>query len=220
MQGRSSTALRAITALSLALAAGSATADVITQTVDIGPLTTNWIKNLAVNQFDAALGDLTKVEVLVTGHIESQYQIESFQSSASSHFFRLTGELKVLNPDASLLAAASVLNERTDDLTAYDGLFDSGGSSGLTAGISKDMTPGAAEFVGGGVAAFIGGGVLNFPVSATMNSFFQGSSNVFRAVYTQASAQIEVRYTYTPVPTPGAIGVLGVAGLMAARRRR
>lgn len=221
MQGRSFIALTGITALSLAAIAGSATADVITQTVNIGPLTTNWIRNLTVNQFNPALGTLSKVELFVSGHIDSQYQIESFQSTESSHFFRLTGDLTVRRPDNTVLAQATVLNERTDNLAAYDTVFDSGGTSGLTTNIAKDMVPGNVEISdAGGVAPFVGGGSLDFPVSATMSSFFQGSSNVFRAVFTTASAEITVRYTYDAVPTPGATALLGIAGLVGIRRRR
>jgi hypothetical protein len=221
MQGRSLFALTGITALTLATISGSANAEVVVQTVNIGPLTTNWIKNLTVNQFDANLGTLTKVELFVSGHIDSQYQIESFQSSATSHYFRLNGDLTVRRPDNTVFAQATVLNERTDDLAAFDGLLDAGGTSGLTGNIAKDMVPGAAEISDGpGVLPFIGNGTLDFPVSATMSSFFQGSSNVFRAVFTTASAEIKVVYTYNPIPTPGSVALVGAAGILGFRRRR
>ncbi len=221
MQGRSLFALTGISALTLATFAGSAAGEVVVQTVNIGPLTTNWIRNLTINQFDATLGTLTKVELQVSGHIESQYQIESFQSTGSSHYFRLTGDLTVRRPDNTVLAQATVLNERTDNLTAFDGNLDAGGTSGLTAGISKDMAPGSAEITDNlGISTFIGGGTLDFPVSATMSSFFQGSSNVFRAVFTTASAEIKVIYTYNAVPTPGSVALVSAAGLIGLRRRR
>lgn len=212
--------LTGTSALALSLVAGTAAASIIVdQDFSLSTATTNWTRNLSVNQFDPALGTLEKVEIFVSGASQSIYRVESFQTTPTSHFFRLNGTLAVRRPDLSVLASAAVLHEQTDNLAAHDGTFDWDGASGETANINKTLGPVNEAYTAPiELAAFTGNGTINLPVTATFSSFFQGQSNVARLVTTVSNAEIRVRYTY--IPTPGSMAMLGMAGLIAGRRRR
>ena len=105
---------------------------------------------------------------------------------------------------------------------AYVRLFDSGGNAvagtvlatfgGLPSGSSPPSSGSAALFSVGA-----GGGFVGFWISNPGPTDFITDFGVFS---TAASPRVAVDTLYLGVPAPGALALLGAAGLMGSRRRR
>lgn len=208
-------------ALSLALVAGTAHGAVIETGASLGSLATNWSRGLTFEKFTPGLGELVQVDLEIAGSVSTDYRIESRAAHATTHTMRLNGNLTLRRPDNTTLGGASVAHEQTDNLAAFDGTVDFGGPSGRTFAIAKTFGPSQITLTDAAdLALFTGLDNITLPVSATMSSFFQGSSNVARVVQTISDASVRVKYTYIAIPGPGAVALAGMSMLVAARRKR
>lgn len=112
-------------------------------------------------------------------------------------------------------------NSQIFNATAFDGVLDFGGTSGVTYSglLGTDSTGGT---ITSGLASYIGGGTFSFNASAKGNSVGTGSGNMAYEFDTSADATAKIRYGYDYVPEPatGALMLTGLVGALLLRRRR
>ncbi len=189
--------------LTLVAIGGAARADFLTHTASVPLETTNWTRTAALPRFNPALGLLEGVSLSVTGHIEGTAKYESLDAQAAQIVLSFTANLNVRRPDNNviLLASAPVFN-RVDNVTAYDGLLDFGGTSGRNYNaISSDQTQ---QFVPNfplsalDTALFVGAGNVVFTVSANGQTSATGAGNLVSSFSQKASATLTITYLFTP----------------------
>jgi hypothetical protein len=192
-------------ALSLAVMSFSraASADLITYTATVPLETTNWTRTASLPRFNAALGILEGVSLSVTGHIEGTAKYESLDTQPAQITIQFTANLTVRRPDNNvvLLSSSPVFN-RVDQVTAYDGVLNFGGTSGATYNaISSDQTQQVVPnfpLNAADAALFVGSGNVVFTVNANGQTSATGAGNLVSSFSQKASATLSVTYFYTP----------------------
>lgn len=204
----------------LALAA-SASADVQNYSASVPLTDTNWMTGLSIPKFDPTLGTLTKVTWTFGATLTGDMRFESLDSAPSTVNMQIKGTVQLLMADMTPVLTLSPALDKTDDVTEYDTVPDFGGTSGRSYfGLldSKSDTGSATDAAT--LAAVTGVGDLGLLASALASTSSSGAGNLLTIFTSKASADLRVTYEYTPVPTPGAIGMIAAAGLVAGRRRR
>jgi len=193
------TCLFALTVASVA----SAETIVHVDTVPIAP--TNWNNVMEIPKFDPSLGTLTGIEFELLGMIRGDIRFESLDALPATIHVWLQAQIKLSRPDMSELVVALPVEEDEEEVSAYDGVLDFGGTSGRTyldvpaeATVSMISPPPESD-----LALFTGEGVIALPIRAEGRSRATGAGNLVARFATRASAELTVTYTYTPVP-PGA----------------
>jgi len=203
-----------------------ASAGTVTYSDSIDLTSTNWSDTVSIQKFDASLGTLVSIEFTLSGHVEGTIRFESMDSSPTTVDACLKAEIELRRPDDSLIVETFPLASVSEDVTAYDGVMDWGGTSGRTYdGLSGDKTetlvspPPSSD-----LALFTGTGSIVLPIVATGCSTASGGGNLISQFITSASAYVEVTYTYDEpaIPEPATLLLLvsGVSGLVFARSRR
>ncbi|MBL8764866.1 MAG: choice-of-anchor E domain-containing protein [Phycisphaerae bacterium] len=200
----------------------TASGEVISFSADVVDTRTNWATTVSVPQFDPALGTLTAIGFSLTGRVDGTASYENLSPSPANITVNLSSEIKLQRPDATNLLVVLPIVSQSQLTGAYDGAIDFGGSSGAvvnalagSASNSQINSPTPSDFT-----TFVGNGNVVMPVTAIARSYASGSGNMVAAFQTFAGAGVTVSYTYTPVPGPGSAALLGLAGMIAGRRRR
>lgn len=182
---------------------------------------------LSIPKFDPSLGALESVVLTLTGNVEGAIGLENRGPNTANVSANLSSSISLLRPDDNselLVTLPEALLDVT--LPSYDGVFDYGGTSGLTENnlLAEDEESvtytDAADF-----ALFLGNGTLDLPVFAMGTSSATGPGNVAQFFDTFAGASITVSYTYTEnstaVPEPNApMGALALVGLGLIAKRK
>ncbi|WP_346288399.1 PEP-CTERM sorting domain-containing protein [Zoogloea sp.] len=217
-------------ALALAVTAGAAQADVITQNDSYGYNTTNWTHTLGtLNQFDSLLGTLNFITVTLYGAINQNLSAENTGATSDNLTPVAGGTIRFRQGGSTVLA--QVLPTTTGTAfaaTAYDGTSDFGGTSGINFGVLSANDSTTVTLSGAALTAFIGTGTLSgFDVRAIGNGAINSDNgNLDSSISTEALARLTLTYDYTPttnkVPEPASMALvgLGMMGMMALRRRR
>jgi PEP-CTERM motif len=214
-----------LTGLLLTSFAQAATLDVQSSVIDI--TRTNWERSLELQKFDPALGTLNSVSLALYGNVIGGARLESEDSAPATLTLNLAAQLTLTQPNGGLLAIAPTTGA-TFAASAYDGVSDFGGTSGVTLRDIAFSASDSTTFTDATLMTpYIGVDTLLLPVRATGNSSATGAGNLFAAFETRVGARANVVYDYTPatvpdvpvapVPEPGTYALmllgLGLVGL-------
>jgi hypothetical protein len=209
--------------LSGVLGAGVCNAASVTYSDVVDLQLTDWANSLSFHQYDSSsLLPLSSVDIILTGYILGDVEIESRDKSAQT----VTGDLKATinlswtggdNITASIPVANVIFNA-----TSYDGVLDFAGTSGTTLTDQYAFQTVTATFTSSDVdfANFIGSGTFSFDVSAAGDSIGVGSGNTMMGFMTEAGAEVTVVYNTVPEPSTMLLFGAGVAGLASVTRRK
>ncbi len=187
---------------------------------------TNWTTSISIPKFDPSLGTLNNIIFVLTGHVEGSAAFESRDAAPATVTMNLSAVLSLMRPDSTIIVISLPVVSTVDNVTAFDGVPDYGGTSGktynnLTANHVATYTspPPASD-----LALFTGVGNILLPVSAVGASNGSGAGNLDLRFNTYASAAACVTYDYTPIPEPSGLlalvsGIGGLAGFVGFKRR-
>ncbi len=213
--------------LSVLLLTSAAQAATVTYgPVSHGPATTNWSDFLSLPKWDPALFPgqvLTGISFELEGDVEGNAAFESLDGAPATILMNLQATITLTDPSLNVLATVIPVANTSDNVTAYDGVTDFGGTSGKSylglTGSDSD-TGNSIDF-----PSFTGVGNILLPITGTGTSNGSGAGNLVLQFSTTASASASITYTYQPVPEPAScllagLGALGLTLAAYKRRRR
>jgi hypothetical protein len=184
-----------------ALASGQ-TAGTATQTIHLlyGPTKTNWTQTQALAQFDPTKGTLTGVDIINSGSLASQIQVESLDQAPATVVGTVSGTITLTAPGINSLIA-SISSSQTFHAASFDGTIDFTGASGHDFGNkagsgSKSFSLTSAS----DITPFIGTGTVPLTETALATSNASGAGNLLTLINSTASANVSVVYHYIPAP--------------------
>lgn len=158
---------------------------------------TNWNINCPINQFDPALGDLQSISVSMHSDINSTAYIESTDPTPISVSAQVSASVTLQRPDNSTLVNTLPLYSANYPLSAFDGIINYSGTSGVTApNLIASQSDTLITTTASDLALFTGTSTVNLPVVASGIASFNGSANLATLVDTLAASQITVSYSY------------------------
>ena len=225
-----------IAATLLALQAAAVQAETIT----VQGTQTTGSSFLELLKFDPDAGQLTEVDLTLTGTVSGNVSAEATSRRAGPFVFTLnlksTVTLALPGEGAGTLLAVTPTWTGTSTRSSFDGLLDFGGSSGVSLiGLQASDTARQAYTDQLVLDLFTGVGMVRLTVLAHYLSSIGGVDNYRGGFNTRSMASATVVYTYqplanetpllqqAPVPEPGTwalmLAGLGLVGWLAARRR-
>jgi hypothetical protein len=211
----------------------AAQADTVSYTSATLPLTsTDWHSFLDLQQFDPALGHLNSVTLVLTADLFGSTALENRSSRAVLMTANLGATLTLARPDGEALVVAAPLVVSQFSASAYDGVKNYAGTSGVTYSEQGQTLSNSASFSDSAtLALFTGAGSVHAPLGAVADSQVVGSGNFYSKFTTLAGGHAAVTYDYSPslsttlvssVPEPEswALMLAGVGALASLARRR
>ena len=183
----------------------------------IATQTTNFAATTSVSQFDSSLGELTAIQVSVTGNTSGTVNFENLDAAEAVVTRTIGATIAVTGPgdfEESIAPSGST----TSLVPAFDGSADFMGDSGVI-GETIDGTV-TEVFAPADFTPYIGTGDVDFNFDFTAASLISGAGNIISAFQTSAGAEVTVTYTFEPVPEPSSTALLGLGGLALILRRR
>lgn len=211
--------MKTVLACAVALCAGSTIASAAVQSVSgnfLIPLGAGQA-TLTLAGFDTTLGTLQSVRVSVDAKVSIDVRGENRNALASNTFAgSYFGSVTVSGiPEVPLVASmnAPLLAQTVAPFGSEASFVYAPGVQWATNSNSATIPAGPeAPGIGSPVELLIRG-TGGWNVTTTSNSQINIQSF-------QADGTVTIEYTYAPIPAPAAAGLLGVAGVVAARRRR
>ena len=201
------------------LHAVSVQADTISYNDTIPLSTTNWADSVSVPQFNPALGTLTSIDFYLEGAVQGSAKFESLDAAPATVTMNLQAQVTLQRPDLSNLVVALPVAATLDNVTAFDGTIDFGGTSGKTYPLlSSTNNNSFTSLLPADFLLFTGVGNMVLPVNAVGQSNGSGAGNLILQFMTNASAYVEVTYKYD-VPEPATASLLALGALALIRRR-
>lgn len=177
-------------------------------------------RDLAVSQFNPALGTLNSVTMELSTAIESSLGFENLvsferpniQVTTSVHGYIALGYMLMSN----------FTGGQTHILTigAFDGIIDYAGTSGTILETYSDADTGTFNLpFGSDFSQYIGLGSVLFPlITDSFTDHITKPANSAAIYNTTAEASVTITYDYTPVPEPATIAILAIGGLFLKRK--
>lgn len=179
-------------------------------------------------QFDTSTGNantfkqLQKVIITLDASIGANVTAENDNIEPADFFAaNLTGLVTL--DIAGLGATAAIIQNATapGGVGGTDGVPGSGPDFfdfGFVSGADSDMDMSSDVAV---LAGFVGNGVVSATLAGSGGFAISGASNATLVISNfGAEGTVKVEYLYKIIPTPGSAALIGVAGLVAAGRRR
>jgi hypothetical protein len=220
--------MKTITTLALGLAVASAALARPTETFSnsFATTATTFNTSLSFPKFDSSLGTLNSITFQLFGSVLGNAKGESLDASPATLTLTLAASLNLQRPDNTSIVVTIPTINNTFNATAFDGVIDFAGTSGITYTAQAGSSTNAVTLSGGSdLALFTGSGSIVLPVTGTGSSSGSGAGNLLTQFATSASASAQVTYNYSTatVPEPkvyGAIGAVACLGLLGYRRFR
>ena len=214
--------MRTPLALILLAAAAASQAVDISYSQTVPTATTDYNQNFVLPKFNPALGTLTAITFDLSGTVSGSARAESLDAAIAALNLNLQATISLLDPSNSALVVAVPVVNNIFNATAFDGVIDFGGTSGVSyLNLSNTASNSFGPTLNAGlVSTFVGAGNVTLKINANGNSTATGAGNIVSQFATQASALAKVTYTYQPVPEPASFAVLGLGAAAMLRRRR
>ncbi len=168
---------------------------------------TDWSNSQSIAQFDPSLGTLTSVQIISTGNLTTQVQIEnaapppSMTSQSSTASVQIVGQFTLTaNGFGTLVQSATGAIDNQAVLGPWDGASDFSGGDSHDFGPKSATANGSATFSAGSqdLSAFIGTGSIQLNESAAVSSTDSGSGNFDQRIRSQADGAVRIIYNYIP----------------------
>lgn len=164
---------------------------------------TNFEKQISLPKFDSSLGKLESILFELSGDVQGAVSLENEDAQAALVTGNLAAEISLKKPDDSLLLVALPTASVEEDLSAYDGTFDFGGTSGVKlTEISNTKKESTLLSIPDDFTPFVGDGNFNLFLEAIGNSTATGAGNLSARFETYAGANVMVSYTYAKKDEP------------------
>jgi uncharacterized protein (TIGR03382 family) len=201
--------------------AGAANAEIVCYSGSVALATTNWSNSIVIPQFNPALGTLNSISWTLNGSVAGSASYESLDASPTTVTLNLSATLTLFAPDSSTLQVTIPSVSVSEGAGAFDGSVDFDGASGSAFNSLSGASSGSGSSTSPALlAAFTGGGTVSLAVTGVGSSNGTGAGNLLLLFQSLAGADAQVCYDYTPIPTPGALALVGAGLAVAGRRRR
>ena len=183
--------------------AGAAQAATISYSDSCSMSFTNWTNTMDVPKFDPSLGTLTGIKFHLAGRAEGNVRFESLDAQPATVTCWSQATVTLSRPDYTPIVVTLPIANTVDNVSAFDGVIDFGGTSGRTyLGLnsqdadSVDSPPPLSDLV-----LFTGPGMISLPIRAVGASHATGAGNLITQFETWAASYMTITYTYEPTPT-------------------
>ncbi|MCA8979693.1 MAG: choice-of-anchor E domain-containing protein [Planctomycetes bacterium] len=158
---------------------------------------TNWDDFLTVPKFNVPGATLLSVDFTLDGGAEGGARIESLDAQPATVNTAFQATITLQRPDLTVIAVTLPVANFSDNLSAFDGTIDFGGTSGtehlniMASDSDMQSTSAPAD-----LALFSGPGTISLPCKAQGSSTASGAGNLITQFNTSAEASVTVTYNY------------------------
>lgn len=164
---------------------------------------TNFEKQITLPKFDRSLGELESVLFELSGKVKGSVDLENRDAQAAVVTGDLAAEISLKKPDNSLLLVTLPTASVEQNLNAYDGKLDFGGTSGVTlTNISNTKNESTFFTNEDDLTPFIGDRNFDLFLEAMGTSTATGAGNLLAGFETYAGATVSVTYAYAKKEQP------------------
>jgi hypothetical protein len=142
------------------------------------PKQTNWTETLSLPRFNPLSGTLTSVQITLSGVVSGRVGFESLDSAPATLNLHLTATIAIRRPDHSVIFLVVPNAQLSEQVPAYDGVTDYGGTSGGERLLSASLDETYLLTNPADLALFIGSGAVDLPAVAVGSSSASGPGNV------------------------------------------